>query len=392
MANANVTVGVNGIDKTGAAFNSIKNRAKATGASIRKIIGGAIAAAGAYLSFRSLSNTVSELSNMAMTAGKAGMSVEQLTKQMLAFRVVGMKIEASEFAQMMRFMEKNTGKRGEGAFWDTVKALSEIGDAAERGKATVSTFGRSGLALLPLVNASEEAREKIRALETVMPGLSDAAARAGKEAADAQTLIGKGISTLWQKVVGHVVGLWSDKFPGGVRAGALNAVNYFEYAVKKMWNIAVKQGSRIGNALQAIWNFAANDYSWEQAWSEARELNDIIDRQMDAQLAAIDRAREEYKAKLAQLSVDDLAGALSGRKASALGDEIGTTAAKAAHRITNQLMMGGSNAANRLSILGPEYQNETKKQTELLRKIAQNTEKTAENTDDIGENYTPTDL
>ena len=35
MANANLTMGVTGIDKTGAAFNSIKMRAKATGASIR---------------------------------------------------------------------------------------------------------------------------------------------------------------------------------------------------------------------------------------------------------------------------------------------------------------------------------------------------------------------
>ena len=72
--------------------------------------------------------------------------------------------------------------------------------------------------------------------------------------------------------------------------------------------------------------------------------------------------------------------------------EIGTAAAKAAHRVTNQLMLSGSSAANRLSVLGPEYQNETKKQTDLLKKIAQNTEKTAENTDEMGENYTPTDL
>ena len=75
-----------------------------------------------------------------------------------------------------------------------------------------------------------------------------------------------------------------------------------------------------------------------------------------------------------------------------LAEEIGTTAAKAAHRVTNQLMMGGSSAANRLAILGPEYQNEAKKQTDLLRKIAENTEKTAENTDEASEGYASTDL
>ena len=52
MANANLTMGINGVDKTAAAFNSVKNRARATGAQIRSIMGGAIAAAGAYLSFQ----------------------------------------------------------------------------------------------------------------------------------------------------------------------------------------------------------------------------------------------------------------------------------------------------------------------------------------------------
>ena len=55
-------------------------------------------------------------------------------------------------------------------------------------------------------------------------------------------------------------------------------------------------------------------------------------------------------------------------------------------------MMGGSSAANRLAVLGPEYQNEAKKQTDLLRKIAENTEKTAENTDEASEAYASTDL
>ena len=43
----------------------------------------------------------------------------------------------------------------------------------------------------------------------------------------------------------------------------------------------------------------------------------------------------------------------------------------AAKRITNELIMGGSNQASKLAMLGPQYQNEAKKQTDILAKIYQ---------------------
>ena len=51
-------------------------------------------------------------------------------------------------------------------------------------------------------------------------------------------------------------------------------------------------------------------------------------------------------------------------------------------KISNDLVMGGSNAALKMQILGPTYQSEQKKQTSLLEKIAANTEKTADNTEE----------
>jgi hypothetical protein len=119
------------------------------------------------------------------------------------------------------------------------------------------------------------------------------------------------------------------------------------------------------------------------------------DADFQKRMADADQRRADYVAKLREVNVDDLANAFGknrGTSAAPLAEEIGTTAAKAAHRVTNQLMMGGSSAANRLAVLGPEYQNEAKKQTDLLRKIAENTEKTAENTDEASEGYASTDL
>ena len=51
-------------------------------------------------------------------------------------------------------------------------------------------------------------------------------------------------------------------------------------------------------------------------------------------------------------------------------------------RISNDLVMAGSNAAMRMQILGPTLQSESKKQTALLERIATNTEKTADNTEE----------
>ena len=52
-----------------------------------------------------------------------------------------------------------------------------------------------------------------------------------------------------------------------------------------------------------------------------------------------------------------------------------------APQIRNELIMGG-NEANRVALLGPQLQNESKKQTSLLEQIANNTKATAENTEE----------
>lgn len=390
MSNSTHQFKVKGVDATGKLFDTIGAKAKATGASIRAALGGALAAAGAYLSLRSVAGAVNQLGQLSDLAMKAGMSVEFLTKATTAFQVAGLNVSAESLVKAMQFMQKNTGKQGEGAFFDIAKQIAAIPDAAQRAQAAVQVFGRSGLELLPLVNNGQEAIDKFIALQNVMPGVSDAAAAAGDAANDALTIFGKGAQAIMLKAVGKICALWGDEFPGGVRAGALNAINAVEWFCKKAYALATKWGANIGNAFNAIWNWAANGYTWEQAWEEFGEVNDILNSQMDEQLKAIDKAREDYKKTLAEMSVDDLANPFGNvRGASAAGEAFGTAAAK---RITNALILGNSNQANRLAILGPQYQNETKKQTSLLEKIAKNTEKTAENTEEGGEQLAATDL
>ena len=233
MAGANITMGVTGIDKTGAAFNSIRNRARRTGAQIRSIMGGAIAAAGAYLSLRAIKGAVDELGKLSDLAMKAGTSVEFLTKSATAFKVAGLDVTAESLTRALQYMQKNTGQQGEGAFYETVKTISKIPDAAERARAAVQVFGKSGLEMLPLVNNGEEAIEKMRLLASVMPGVSTAAANAGDAASDALNIFGKGVQTTMLKVVAKIAGWFGAEFPGGVRAGALAAANWIEIFAKR---------------------------------------------------------------------------------------------------------------------------------------------------------------
>ena len=467
MSNSTHQFKVKGVDASGKAFDSIAARARATGASIRAALGGALAAAGAYLSLRSIKGGIDELGNLSDLAMKAGTSVDTLTKSALAFQVAGLNLPVESLARSFQYLKKQTGEGGMDNFFKVAGEIAKIDNAAERGAALVKNFGRSGLELQPLIDGGEAAISKMQTLAEVMPGVSQSAADAGDETSDSMKILGSGIHTVFLEVIGNLIGMFSKDLPGGMRAGALSAANWLMTFAKKAKATLVVIGANIGafggllvdgfmpaiklvgagitkvfstvkdsikyvgtsilSTLALVYDTATKGpkVAWEtfkgtmsQANSDfakgffdtsdfdgpmaqLKQAGDIFsdtlaqaDKAFQASMGAADKGREEYLAKLKTLNVNDLAGALGGggKSAAPLAEEIGTTVAKAAQRVTNQLMLSGSSAANRLAVLGPEYQNETKKQTDLLRKIAQNTEKTAENTDEIGDSYTPTDL
>lgn len=378
-------VAIKGVDQTGAAFKSISARAKATGASIRSIMGGAIAAAGAYLSLRSVKGGIDELGRLSDMAMKSGASVEFLTKATAAFQVAGLDVSAESLVKAMQFMQKNTGKQGEGAFFDIAKQIAAIPDASDRAKAAVQVFGRSGMELLPLVNNGQEAINKFRDLAYLMPHVSSAAADAGDAAADALTIFGKGAQVIGLKVVGKLCELFGEEFPGGVRAGALNAINALEAFAKRTKAIFVSVGKNIGASM----NWWADLFTQGKDFADSQFAKNVnaSEKEFVDTMMAIDKQREEYKAVLKTKSVDDLANAFGGRRELEIsGESFGAAAAK---RISNALIAGGSSSAQRLALLGPEYQNESKKQTSLLKEIAANTKKAA---DSEGDTLTITDL
>ncbi|MBO7685761.1 MAG: hypothetical protein J6V72_05225 [Kiritimatiellae bacterium] len=408
MSKSTHQVAIKGVDQTAGAFNSIAARAKATGAQIRSIMGGAIAAAGAYLSFRSIKGGIEELGTLDDIAAKTKTNVSELTQAVTGFQILGVNTSIDDFARSLAFMRKNTGREGMEGFYQTVEEIGKIPDSAARAKKAVEVFGRSGMELMPLIDNANKGTEAIRGVVDAMPSIPASAAAAGDKANDAMTIVGKGFHSIWLKAIGAVCDLFDKHFVGGVREAAAKAMAWVEYfaenagtIIKSTWYRWVSgtgkiAGTMLGTEIGAIKEWIMGRGTWEDvkdqiydAWvSATKEYSDTID-----EIEAPFEARAEEFAKKIR-AAEQLA--FNYKKATdnnaPLAEEIGTTAAKAAHRVTNQLMMGGSSAANRLAILGPEYQNEAKKQTDLLRKIAENTEKTAENTDEASEGYASTDL
>ena len=414
MTQSTHQVAAKGVDKTGAMFQSIGARAKATGAQIRSVMGGAIAAAGAYLSFRSIKSGIEELGRLDDIAAKTKTNVAELTQAVTGFQITGINTSVESFAKTLDYMRKNTGHEGLAGFYQTVEEIGKIPDAAERAKKAVEVFGRSGMELMPLIDNASKGAEAVKGVVAAMPSIPASAAAAGDKVKDAMDTVTTGIKSVWLQAIGAICNWFDGIFAGGIREAAAKASAYLEYyaklsviSVQRAWKQITGTISKYG----AFWGGAigtwANGGGFMEGFDNGLKAFNESEKELADELKEIDRINNERAAGWAKKFSETMAAANNLQKnynaatggnnrgtsaAQTAGEEIGTAAAKAAHRVTNQLMLSGSSAANRLSVLGPEYQNETKKQTDLLKKIAQNTEKTAENTDEMGENYTPTDL
>lgn len=118
------------------------------------------------------------------------------------------------------------------------------------------------------------------------------------------------------------------------------------------------------------------DLNVEMMDDSLKELEDYLKDQkkvLDSQLTLNEKAAEAY----------DNAAKSSGARAS---EESAGILGKGKNKIDNKLILGGTNEATKLSLLGPQTQQELKKQTSILKEIRDATKQTATNTDDIDPN------
>lgn len=393
---------INGVDRTGGAFASVGARAAAAGAQLKSVLGGALAAAGAYLGFRQVIGGINELGHLSDVAQKTNTSVDDLTQTAGAMNILGIQnMGVEQFAKAMDYMQKTTGRVGMEGFYQTVSELAKIEDTAKRGQEAMRIFGRSGMEFMPLINGAEGGVQALQGVISVMPAIPQSAADAGDAVSDAMSIASNGLKSIWLQAIGAVCGWFDDQFVGGIRSAALMAFAWLEYYVKttvskvvyhfgQMQNFMSEVGSFVGTFFGALTNgasmseaidMASTDYSKTRAANlddEKAELDSIQKRQ-DAWRATY----EERMAKIAefQRNYDQAAT----RKRQPIDLNNAQASAKKSPRLQNKLVMGDSNEARKVATFGPTLQSETKKQTKLLERIAKNQEeKNDENGDVLG--------
>ena len=398
MSSSTHQIKVKGVDQTGAAFGSIRNRAAATGAQIRTMLGGAIAAAGAYLGFRAIKGGIDELGHLSDVAMKTSTSVDELTQSaaaMSALGVTGMGVD--QLAKSFDYMAKTTGRTGMAGFYETIAELGKIEDVALRSQAAMQIFGKSGMAFMPLINAADQSVEALQTVVAAMPKVPQAAADAGDAMSDAMGFAANEVKSIWLQGLAAICGWFDNEYAGGVREASLTAGNYMQYYARvaaakcityyrKVQEYLKRWGDAIGTFIGAKMGGA----SWGEAWDMAGKAYDDAVKEYDEVAKELEK-RERDRTERFKREFEDRAIAI--KKFQGAYDAAAISIAKRQEKngeldmalktptIRNELIMGG-NEANRVALLGPQLQNESKKQTALLEQIANNTKATADNTEE----------
>lgn len=396
MSQSTHQIRVQAKDQTSAAFGSIKSRAAATGAQIRSMLGGALAAAGAYLGFRAVKGGIDELGHLSDIAQKTSTSVGELTQTAAAMGALGIQnMGVDQLAKSFDYMAKTTGRSGMAGFYQTIAELGKIEDVAQRGQEAMKIFGRSGMEFMPLINAADTSVEALQTVVAAMPKVPQSAADAGDAMSDAMGFAANQVKSIWLQGLGAICGWFDNEYAGGVREASLTAGNYMEYYAKTaaakciMWYRKVQEYlKRFGDAIGTFVGVKMAGGSWSEAWDmagdaykqAALEYEDVAKDLEKQEKERTERFKREFEdraiaIKKFQGSYDSAAISIKKRQEKTNGELEGL--ALKAPQVRNELILGG-NEANRVALLGPQLQNETKKQTGILDRIAENTKNTAD--------------
>lgn len=398
MSSSTHQIKVKGVDQTGAAFGSIRNRAAATGAQIRTMLGGAIAAAGAYLGFRAIKGGIDELGHLSDVAMKTSTSVDELTQAATAMSALGIQnMGVEQLGKAFDYMAKTTGRTGMAGFYQTIGEIGKVEDVAQRAQMAMKVFGRSGMELMPLINAADTSVDALSTVVKAMPKIPQAAANAGDAMSDAMGFAAQQAKSIWLQGLGAICGWFDNEYAGGVREASLTAGNYMQYYARvaaakcityyrKVQEYLKRWGDAIGTFIGAKMGGA----SWGEAWDMAGKAYDDAVKEYDEVAKELEK-RERDRTERFKREFEDRAIAI--KKFQGAYDAAAISIAKRQEKngeldmalktptIRNELIMGG-NEANRVALLGPQLQNESKKQTALLEQIANNTKATADNTEE----------
>ena len=391
---------VRGVDKSANAFSSIQSRAAATSAQIRSMVGGAIAAAGAYLGFRAIKGGVDELGRLSDVAQRANVSVDDLTQTSAAMNALGiMGMDVNGLAKAFDYMAKTTGRSGMAGFYQTITEIGKIEDVSQRAQMAMKVFGKSGMSFMPLLNGVDDSIDALQTVVNAMPKIPQAAADSGDAVADAMGFASNQMKSIWLQGLGAVCGWFDNEYAGGVREASLTAGNYMEYYARMAVTKCLAWYSKIQEYLKRYGDFwgtligaKMGGASFREAFAAAGkaytdaivEYNDAAQEIEEKETERTERFKREFEQR--QIAIEHFSAAydkaaitIDKRNANRRADgfNVGGVEAKSA----NKLVEAGTYEAFRMQVLGPTYKTDTARQLSLLSKIADNTEKTV---DEIG--------
>lgn len=391
MSKASLTMNVKGVDSTKAAFDSVAWRGRQVASKLRGMLGGALAAAGAYLGIHAITAGINELGKLSDMAASCATSTDDLTKTMLAMQVVGVNTDLSTLTRTFAKIQKETGEVGMDGFVNQLKRLAEIEDPAERAQEAMKRLGRSGADFLKVINAGGDAIDSLFAVANAMPVIPQAAADAGDAVADAMSIASAGVKSVWLQGLATISGWFDKNFKGGIRQASAEGAAYLEYYAKVGVQKALAWWEKITTYFEAVGTFWGTLFGTEGSVGERFEAalqayDDELEQRADyvAEVEAKTEERINDWAEVLEAKVEKIEKlqAHYDKASRVVGAEIIDAADEAAEKLSkvqvrNDLVIAGTNAATKLALLGPNYKDEQKKTNALLSKIAPAVERIA---------------
>lgn len=394
MSSSTHQIKVKAVDNTASGFKSIQKTAFNASSSIKKMIGGAVAAAGAYMGTKAIVSTVQELGSLSDIAQRTKTSVEELTQATTAFNILGIQhMGIEQFSKALDRMQKNTGRQGLTGFYETLTQLSKINSLTDSTKETMRIFGdEAGAFLMPLVEGAKNGTVHLQNVISLMPKITTTAANSGDAAADSLALIIDKFKSDWNNTIGDIVSWLDSKFPNGIRVATLKALAYWDYYFQTFKNWLSDHTSWITNTFKNIGVFGRVVGSFFTGKSSV-PMKEISNVNKDSPASKLEKRLAEIE-KLCK-SMDKAVTSPTGDNKKYIAPfeppvDIDTSVqdaldffdnedkdkdVKEQNKIVNDLIYGNTNEATKLAMLGPELR-ESQKQTKLLEDIKRNTANT----------------
>lgn len=399
MSSSTHQIKVKAVDNTKAGFNSIAKTATTTSARITKMIGGAVAAAGAYMGTQAIVQSISTLGSLSDIAQRTKTSVEELTQATTAFNILGVQnMGVEQFAKALDRMQKNTGRQGLAGFYETLTTLSKINNLADISSETMRIFGdEAGAFLTPLVEGAKNGVVNLQTVISLMPKISSSAADVGDAFNDSFEIIKAQFDADFKNTLGDFLNWLNEKFPNGIRVATLKALAYWDYYFEKSKNWLNEHAGwitttfkNLGVGYRVVKSFFTGESSVPTYKPPAK---DSPYEKLQKRLDEIDKLAKAY---------ENAAKTISGNNVSKLGqqysnyvpkndltdevsdllDLLGGDNNKISNvnqtNANNDLILANTNEALKLAMNHPEI-NEIKKQTDVLKEIAKNTKETSTN-------------